>query len=1372
MDEIREKFINGYYKTNEITERDLFYIKNNEELRKLFIDYFYTSDDFNFNPSVFTNSGEEILEEEYQNNDHNFEYRKKFLYQYIKLDLQTYTWNYDDLDGLISFFQLENEKEEIEEFVYDYIINSGKNINIKFNNSNIEYIIKTKKYDLINYFEDNSFNNIIPENKEIITKIIIENNIEVSSVLKESLDLPLEKYTFEELLNKCTQKVILSNESSEKYIPYEMRLVRDLKDIIKNSDYETIRNNLQNLTNLGELLLNNDLSADELYILFKNGVITLDIAERLVREDKIKIEDINDIFIDVINNSDDKWDIAERIIDKFFGYNSLLSNIKDQFIDKLIENGYSLLLVNDYISKEQIEKIKHELLNGNNKIDNIPKIYNYETMDVDFFRFVLENFKVNKINVSTSLRIDSLHTNEKKEILKKYIFANPEYEVDDIDFFDKDIFDILLKKEKYDVIVKAINMHLVTGQNNDYIDWLRDNSDNIYLYHKIITSYTFFLNNRIDMFYPVLDNEIIMDELLNTIVHNDNMIDKFDDDLYEHTKYTLARKYNLDVTKMDLLEKHFGPTLIIYIGEKNIQRILNLDIDKLEKIISIFPKVNYDLTDIEAAYESINQYSFGRKPQNLEVINIFPNILRAVNDNNVNLINKYKYKILTIIDLETINNIMKKNNFEGEPIEFLDFLLKNLEGKNVDILHEITNNVILQERKFYRNNHYYMEKNNYDILIYMQKCYDDEYLKEVIKNITSNDLYKLVNKFGIKEAKEFYDLSKSSDPDDILKYRALLESLVRKRINNLRENNPVGYTVFDELGLSYELDEKKKKSEIERCLLNRMDPKLLHDLNMTLINDKGYDVIYVYKLITCIKNKDYSNLNDKEKEDIKFVTRLAIDIIREKRLKQEPGYDDYFVNSYVIPELDKKNKIKRLFKVNESKDLYPVLMNLNIDLLEKNVFSNNEVYELLIDVMKNKKIHMLDSAFYKKFADDKINILDNEISLVGFINFFKVIVDKTNIPFKEKEKILSHFSIVEILRQANTYSSMSSIYSSILGDEDARLIKRNPDPNSSKTKDANTRFTEAVEDTLICYKKQNVTIPTFDKILQLDNNKTIEVIVGNFTSPCNITHGERTGACMRIGGVGEALYKFCLNEEAGFHIRFENPKTHKYVSRVSGFRNGNTVYLNQLRNSLDNNYENKDLIESTKQIAKLLIEMSKDSDNPIENVFITNGYAMGQSDVEKFKLNPLEITKGLNKVYTDYNYSEACLLATTAKDGYVPLDNKKVSPTYQVQRSKPKIFMEDMEFAPNQINRVHTINQLLQGKTLEHDEIDILDFKEDLLYCISNDDWYLYVDKNLNIKSEYIGIDPRAKEELDKYKTIVEGMLEAGLVKEKKHEQL
>ena len=32
----------------------------------------------------------------------------------------------------------------------------------------------------------------------------------------------------------------------------------------------------------------------------------------------------------------------------------------------------------------------------------------------------------------------------------------------------------------------------------------------------------------------------------------------------------------------------------------------------------------------------------------------------------------------------------------------------------------------------------------------------------------------------------------------------------------------------------------------------------------------------------------------------------------------------------------------------------------------------------------------------------------------------------------------------------------------------------------------------------------------------------------------NLTYGERTGACMRIGGAGKSLYNFCLKDENGF----------------------------------------------------------------------------------------------------------------------------------------------------------------------------------------------------------------------------------------------
>ena len=44
----------------------------------------------------------------------------------------------------------------------------------------------------------------------------------------------------------------------------------------------------------------------------------------------------------------------------------------------------------------------------------------------------------------------------------------------------------------------------------------------------------------------------------------------------------------------------------------------------------------------------------------------------------------------------------------------------------------------------------------------------------------------------------------------------------------------------------------------------------------------------------------------------------------------------------------------------------------------------------------------------------------------------------------------------------------------------------------------------------------------------LKNGKKINIVVGNFSNIINLTYGERTGACMRIGGAGKSLFNFCL----------------------------------------------------------------------------------------------------------------------------------------------------------------------------------------------------------------------------------------------------
>ena len=63
---------------------------------------------------------------------------------------------------------------------------------------------------------------------------------------------------------------------------------------------------------------------------------------------------------------------------------------------------------------------------------------------------------------------------------------------------------------------------------------------------------------------------------------------------------------------------------------------------------------------------------------------------------------------------------------------------------------------------------------------------------------------------------------------------------------------------------------------------------------------------------------------------------------------------------------------------------------------------------------------------------------------------------------------------------------------------------------------------------------------------------------------------------MRSFGKGDNLFRFCNLDPRGFHITFTDEEGN-YLSRVSGFRNGNTVFLNELRYSVDGRYSNEDV---------------------------------------------------------------------------------------------------------------------------------------------------------------------------------------------------
>ena len=305
---------------------------------------------------------------------------------------------------------------------------------------------------------------------------------------------------------------------------------------------------------------------------------------------------------------------------------------------------------------------------------------------------------------------------------------------------------------------------------------------------------------------------------------------------------------------------------------------------------------------------------------------------------------------------------------------------------------------------------------------------------------------------------------------------------------------------------------------------------------------------------------------------------------------------------------------------------------------------------------------------------------------------------------------------------------------------------------------------KAIEYTISNYRRKEITVPSFDETVEVNNSKKkIDIIVGNFTDPSNITHGERTGACMRIGGVGESFFDFCLTDPNGFHIRFEDSTTHEYISRVSGFRNGNTVFLNELRYSRLKKYSNDDVVEACRIAARKLIEYSKNSTCPIENVVITNQYATSESKDEIVQFNIKNNKEGLRQFYTDIDTSGIVLATTATNTPLLPINFDKTKvPNYQPVRTKPRFLDSPSELAAK-INRVASIKELLNG--ISYEELGSLSFDDGLLYGVVSDDWYIYVDYNLNIHKDYITLDPRAEEELKKYSIIIEEMLKNNEIK-------
>ena len=1016
----------------------------------------------------------------------------------------------------------------------------------------------------------------------------------------------------------------------------------------------------------------------------------IDLVCKLIREFD-KVLSLNNRFL--LDNSK----VINTLIETG-NYNNLHYYIQDEYeeyFDKIIYEAYKNNNVK-ILSKTEIN-IYNEFHHNIIKKFIEEKYFDLfvDDVDIDYPRKNLDELFPLIINYILNTSFDELKNNPMLDKISTFTFKYLKELVDN-EQYDKIS---LLKYLPYENILldqKDYFVKIIKNNFNYATKMLKECEDTILYIKELRDAYLSY------------NFEYYNDKILNYLKHaeNDSL---YDENLYNSVKDYLISKYNINGNHLDSMINKYGYLLIKYIDNDSIIKILNLDNIKFKKFIDLFNVEPYKISDFETIYDSFKQEEFALKYP--DIISIFPNIMHSV-ENNSDITN-YLDLLKTVWNDTLKNKILIKYPQEEKFLDnnYIIFVGKNLFNENAitrdkytNILHIITDYYIAQNREQYRN--------TYDM--YNELSIPFEYdKKDLEKNTLILSLQEclIFNKIGsdLNGAKFYDDIVNELESYGLTKEEAndsILLALQKKFIDRLENNQ---YSLYYYL---------KKKAFSEQ---------------------EADSIVLDYK--TRINEL---NANSDLKKNIGLVYKVA-----SKHLKNfEYGFQT--VDGIFLDDIDREFLKKNYYLKESNLNIFELLSNIRIDLVRDNLLDNEEAYESLKRIMQKYKLDSLSSNIDEIISKEIYDLSCSTTDISTFISFFHSIyeTEKANQEVQGKDFNKLSISIMKVFKYLDKYAAVSSIYSQILGKEDEGLIRSDPKPNCSTGMTKEERLKKAVEKTLRNFNKNTVKVPTFNHNITLDNGKLITAIVGNFTKPTNITHGERTGACMRIGGVGYSLF----DSDDIFHIEFNDSKTDKYISRVTGFRNGNTVFLNELRYSCDKTlYSDLEVVEACKKVAQELLDKSKDSQSPIENVVIHRDYAMKYTKDDRVILNISNNKKGISSFYTDVgNYVH--VLATNAKEGFIPvdLDNSKV-PSYLPSREKIKCGSNDV--IVEQINRLYTISLGLNNK-----DYYVNPLTTNIIYGYVGEDWYVFINDKKEIISDRIDRDERsiieyefAKEEINKY---------------------
>ena len=1033
-----------------------------------------------------------------------------------------------------------------------------------------------------------------------------------------------------------------------------------------------------------------------------------------------------------------------EIIDEYNFTNDFLIQIRNYVKDKRLDDSFMTethkkLLINHFINSNLsfnedtpcIITSNQKCIDVaiNNDINSINYIYNIEDKNEGYEKYIIE-----------------------KVLNSNYILSNNSP---------------LFIKSNYQI---AYNSILRDCKSCDYVDYnyIEDNIESI---KELILKSNYTLNESSPTFLTH-DKDITIHSIkinVNSYDYSDVQLNKDLDILY----LLIEKRYSF------ILEQLRSIPLEYLKDYKVLSKCLeatslfkyqsNSYIELLSKIYASCIKNNPTISNFESIFEYLSEKEWElHKYKNMNnYTEIHTKIISMINShenyqdflkefnslgNKMSQILEHKYTYLMTIIKEYHNLIHNKNN-KNDSIELRNTIVK------LSALYISKSKELYKSRK--KKVYYKIIEN------YFKPRIDNEIIKNKVEQFAKKSIFR--DKYDDEDT-EIMNFTNSLKN----KYISLYGSWIEKPINNFLRLN------YKELSKTlikpYNYDLYLKYLEAKK-LVNRLNNEYINYKDQELTNYR--DIIkYDNKLNRYILNLHIDDIEQcieyQEKEIIyqKFLKEIMIYINNiEVDTKKYNGYIYQLAEEFPFKD--------EFFEFDEDCLKYHFFNHL-----QSNCISNYK--SIIPKIILDKRYNSIIKEILIKNNIIWLWLLDNNSDLINdLLRSYKIDINHLIDIFNRIDKIVEinkylnldiyNIEYLKLLYNLLKCSNLSDIF--VLGPDIISSLVKKTSYTKHYTKEEIIHV--AAQLALNMTKKEKSTIPYIKGKHNEYNYQTYD----SFDEEL-LRSGNDTDSCLTPCGNDNDFLHYVALDENGFAIKITNSEG-KFIGRAAGIRNGNIIFLNQLRTIYDKTIsghrgkcfsEEKEIIDTLIDACNNIIEISQNNPQEkvkIDYIFITQSFLLESLEVDddlsynaknRIGKYPIDINTSdwkkfitnNNLLYadeyfcfdTDYNSYDLISIASSNKYDKLTIKLEEVEAVYERKRNKI-IVTNNIDFEIiRKLNKLRALDSYFNK--LEFKPIEI---EQDSLVIIG-DNWYIIYNNEI-IDSCLLDHDKKAVKEFNEIKNLL-----------------